>query len=86
MALGAVQAAKKNGRSDILITGIDAIPDALDAVESGDLATTIFQDAKGQGGGAVDTILAVFDNKSPKEAIKYVPFKLVTPENVAEFK
>ncbi|CCO11815.2 MULTISPECIES: substrate-binding domain-containing protein [Carnobacterium] len=86
MALGAVQAAKKNGRNDILITGIDAIPDALDAVESGDLATTIFQDAKGQGGGAVDTILAVFDNKPPKEAIKYVPFKLVTPENVAEFK
>lgn len=86
MALGAVQAVKKNKRSDILITGIDAIPDALEAVENGDMASTIFQDAVGQGGGAMETVTALLNDKAPEEHVKYVPFKLITKENINEFK
>lgn len=86
MALGAVQAAKKNKRSDIIITGVDAIPDALDAVEAGDLAGTVFQDAVGQGSGAVKLITASLKGETPKDQVTYVPFKLITSENVSEFK
>ncbi|WP_314063910.1 substrate-binding domain-containing protein [uncultured Vagococcus sp.] len=86
MALGAVQAAKKNNRSDILITGVDAIPDALDAVEAGDLAATVFQDAVGQGSGAVKLVAASLKGEAPKDQVTYVPFKLITSENVSEFK
>lgn len=86
MALGAVQAAKKNNRSDILITGVDAIPDALDAVEAGDLAATVFQDAVGQGSGAVKLVSASLKGEAPEDQVTYVPFKLITSENVSEFK
>ena len=82
MALGALQAAKKNNRSDMLIIGTDAIPDAIEAVEKGELAGTVFQDAKGQGGGAIDVLI----NKDKAEPVTYVPFQLITKENVAEFK
>ncbi|MFI3621560.1 substrate-binding domain-containing protein [Vagococcus fluvialis] len=82
MALGALQAAKKNNRSDMLIIGTDAIPDAIEAVEKGELAGTVFQDAKGQGGGAIDVLV----NKDKAESVTYVPFKLITKDNVSEFK
>ncbi|MBO0418655.1 substrate-binding domain-containing protein [Vagococcus fluvialis] len=82
MALGALQAAKKNNRSDMLIIGTDAIPDAIEAVEKGELAGTVFQDAKGQGGGAIDVLV----NKNKAESVTYVPFQLITKDNVSEFK
>ncbi|WP_288395979.1 substrate-binding domain-containing protein [uncultured Vagococcus sp.] len=82
MALGALQAAKKNNRSDMLIIGTDAIPDAIEAVEKGELAGTVFQDAKGQGGGAIDVLV----NKDKAESVTYVPFQLITKDNVSEFK
>lgn len=82
MALGALQAAKKNNRSDMLIIGTDAIPDAIEAVEKGELVGTVFQDAKGQGGGAIDVLV----NKDKAESVTYVPFQLITKDNVSEFK
>lgn len=86
MALGAVQAAKKSKRNDLIVTGVDAIPDALDAVEKEELAATVFQDGVGQGEGAVSIIKTVLDGEKPKENVTYVPFQLVTKENVADFK
>lgn len=86
MALGAVQAAKKNNRSDIIITGVDAIPDAIEAVEAGDLAGTVFQDAVGQGSGAITILTDYLADKAPKNHVSYVPFQLITKENVADFK
>lgn len=86
MALGAVQAAKNTGRNDLLITGVDAIPDAIEAIEKDELAATVFQDGVGQGKGAIEIIKAVKDDKAPEEAVKYVPFQLVTKENVKDFK
>jgi inositol transport system substrate-binding protein len=85
MALGAIQALKDAGREDILVVGVDATPDGLQALEAGDLAATVFQDASGQGGGAVEVAFnAVKGTQS--DQIKMIPFKLVTPENISEFK
>lgn len=86
MALGAVQAAKNTGRSDLLIAGVDAIPDAIEAIENDELAATVFQDGNGQGRGAIQIIQSVMDGQEPDEAVTYVPFQLVTKENLDEFK
>ena len=85
MALGAIQALKDKKRTDVIVVGVDATPDALTSISKGELAATVFQDAVGQGGGSVDVaVKAVKGQKPPKET--WVPFKLVTPENLSQFK
>lgn len=86
MALGAVQAAQNAGRSDILIAGVDCIPDAVEAIEAGTLTCTVFQDGEGQGGGAVKIVKDKLDEKKEYEKVTYVPFQLVTKDNVQDFK
>lgn len=86
MALGAIQALKNAGKLDqVLVGGIDATADALAAMEAGELEVTVFQDAKGQGGGGVDAVVKLAKGETV-EAYIDVPYQLVTPENMAEFK
>ena len=56
MAIGAIQAMKSAGMDtkSAIVGGIDATQDALASMKSGDLKVTVFQDAAGQGKGAVD--------------------------------
>ena len=85
MALGAIQALKDKKRTDIIVVGVDATPDALTSVSKGELAATVFQDAAGQGGGGVEVAMkAAKGEKVEKET--WIPFKLVTPENLSQFK
>lgn len=85
MALGALKAVQAKNKKDILVIGIDAIPDALKAVGDGTLAATVFQDARGQGAGAVE--VAVKAAKGEKvEKKTYIPFQLVTKDNLSKFK
>ncbi len=51
MAIGAAQALKAAGvpPEEVVVAGIDATPDALMALKSGDVDLTVFQDAAGQG-------------------------------------
>lgn len=84
MALGAMEAAKAAGKNDeIVIAGIDAILDALDAVKSGDLDATCFQDAIGQGKGALD--MAVRAARGEKIQRTNIPFEIVTKANVDSY-
>ena len=41
MAMGALAALEAAGRDDVIVTGIDALPDALEAIRAGKLAMTI---------------------------------------------
>lgn len=84
MALGALAACKAAGRDDIMITGVDAISDALTAVKNGELDCTVFQDAEGQGATAVDTALKLAKGEEVEWDIR-IPFQLVTQENVDDF-
>ena len=85
MALGAIQALKDKKRTDIIVVGVDATPDALTSVSKGELAATVFQDAAGQGGGGVEVAMkAAKGEKVAKET--WIPFKLVTPANLSQFK
>ncbi|HEV3423877.1 MAG TPA: sugar ABC transporter substrate-binding protein [Paraburkholderia sp.] len=87
MALGALIAMKQAGVSpkNVLVGGVDATKEALNAMSRGDLAVTVFQDGRGQGKTAVDTAikLAGGDKDVPKE--DWIPYQLVTPDNYRSF-
>ena len=86
MALGAYKAIEAAGKQDeIFVIGIDAIPDALQSVEDGKLVATVFQDAKGQGAGAVELAYKKAMGQDIPELLN-IPFILVTKENLSEFK
>ncbi len=89
MALGAINAIKaankKLGAGGILVGGVDATSDALAAMEAGDLSVTVFQDAKGQGGGGVQAVVKLIKGEAVEDVVD-VPYQLVTPENMADFK
>ena len=69
----------------ILVGGVDATSDALAAMEAKDLAVTVFQDAAGQGGGGVDAALKLIAGETVPAYVD-VPYQLVTPDNMADFK
>ncbi len=86
MAIGAIQALKAAGRDmkDVVIGGVDATQDALAAMAAGDLDVTVFQNAAGQGAGAIDTALKLVKGEKVEQKV-YIPFELVTPENLANY-
>ena len=85
MAMGALMALEQAHLKDkVVVVGVDSIADALQAVTDGRLDATVFQDAKGQAEAAVETALKIV-RKQPYEKQVYIPFRLVTKENVAGF-
>lgn len=86
MAIGAIQALKAAGipMDSVIVGGIDATADALAAMAAGDLDVSVFQNAAGQGEGAVSTALKLAKGE-PVEKKVYVPFELVTPANLADY-
>jgi inositol transport system substrate-binding protein len=86
MAIGAIQAMKSAGMDtkSAIVGGVDATQDALASMKAGDLKVTVFQDAAGQGKGAVDAALALAAGK-PVDKKVYIPFLLVTPANMDQF-
>jgi inositol transport system substrate-binding protein len=85
MGLGAVLALEQARRKDqVVVASVDAIADALQAVQAGRLDATVFQDARGQGGQAVETAIKLA-RRQPCETRVLIPFRLVTKDNVKEF-
>lgn len=86
MAIGAINAMKAAGwdMKDVVVGGIDATQEALAYMKQGDLDVTVFQDAFGQGAGAVDAAMKLAKGEKV-EAKVWIPFQLVTPENMDKF-
>jgi ABC-type sugar transport system substrate-binding protein len=86
MAIGAIQAMKAAGidTKKAIVGGVDATQDALASMKAGDLKVTVFQDAAGQGKGAVDTALKLAKGEKVDKKV-YIPFQLVTPANIDQF-
>ena len=86
MAIGAIQAMKSAGMdmADVIVGGVDATQDALAAMQAGDLDVTVFQNAAGQGQGALDAALALARGEAVEQKV-YVPFELVTPSNIDQY-
>lgn len=86
MAIGAIMAIRQAGIAPrkILVGGVDATPDALAEVEKGTLAVTVFQDARGQGRGALDAAIKLSRGEKV-DSFVWIPFELVTRENYKKF-
>jgi ABC-type sugar transport system substrate-binding protein len=86
MAIGAIQAMKSAGLDTrkAIVGGVDATQDALASMKDGDLKVTVFQDAAGQGRGAIDTALKLVKGEKVDKKV-YIPFQLVTPANMDKF-
>lgn len=86
MAIGIIQAMKAAGvdPSKTIVSGVDATQDGLAEMKAGNLKATVFQDAAGQGRGAIDTALTLIKGGAVDKKV-YVPFQLVTPANMDKF-
>ena len=86
MAIGAIQAMKAANidMKSVVVGGVDATQDALAAMQAGDLDAPVFQNAAGQGAGALDAAVKLSKGEAVEHKV-YVPFELVTPANVADY-
>jgi len=86
-ALGALQAIEAAGRSDegIVITGMDANPQAREAIaKGGNFEASMSQDFKGIGRTVADVVKRYLAGEKIKLNMIYVPTKLITVENVKQ--
>lgn len=84
-ALGALQAIEAAGRGDegIVITGIDANPEARAAIaKGGSFEASMAQDFKGIGAAAAEAVKRHLGGEKIKQGVIYVPTTLVTAANV----
>jgi methyl-galactoside transport system substrate-binding protein len=106
MAIGAINALKAagyfSGRKYMPVVGVDAIPEALDALAQGTLLGTVLNDADKQGKAVFDLAYALAQGKpaltdvapladamnkvDPKGKYIWVPYVKVTRDNYALFK
>jgi ribose transport system substrate-binding protein len=86
-ALGAMQAIEAAGRADegIVITGIDANPQAREAIaKGGNFEASMAQDFKGIGRMVADAVKRRLAGETIKQSVIYVPTKLITAADVKD--
>lgn len=86
MAIGAINALKAARKltPKTVVAGIDATPDGLASMKSGELKVSVYQNAAGQGAQAVATALKLAKKQNVDRYVN-VPFELVTPENMNQY-
>ncbi|EKS9885183.1 sugar ABC transporter substrate-binding protein [Burkholderia pyrrocinia] len=86
MAIGAINALKaaRKWTPKTVVAGIDATPDGLASMKSGELKVSVYQNAIGQGAQSVAAALKLA-KKQPVDRFVNVPFELVTPENMNQY-
>lgn len=85
MALGAIQALKSADRlKGVMVSGVDGTPDALKAIQNGEMAQSIFQNAPGQAKAAFGVVEEIKAGKTPPAEV-LVPFESITKDNVQKY-
>jgi len=86
MAIGAAMALQQAGKAkgEVAIVGIDGLPDGLAAIKRGQLVASVFQDPKAQATSAVQAAIRMVKGEAVETEV-WVPFQLITPEQVAVF-
>ncbi|WP_299054208.1 sugar ABC transporter substrate-binding protein [uncultured Nocardioides sp.] len=92
MALGALEALEAAGRAgEVSVAGIDAVPDALTAIEDGDMTATVSSDGPWQGGVGLAMGYCAATGELPVEDISdedrafFAEQFLITADNVGDF-
>jgi ribose transport system substrate-binding protein len=86
-ALGALQAIEAAGRTDegIVVTGMDANPQAREAIaKGGNFEASMAQDFKGIGRTVAETVKRHLAGTKIKQSVIYVPTNLITQENAKQ--
>jgi ribose transport system substrate-binding protein len=83
-AIGAVDAIKEAGRTDIFIVAAGNSKAGMDLIASGDLLAITYQTAEGDGAACVKAMADFFNGKSLPE-LGYLAQDIITKENVAGF-
>ena len=99
MACGAITAMKDHGLdpTQYTIVGIDGLPDALAAIEKGEMKMSVYQSSKAQADGAIRAAKNMIDGKAitdgtdytvseESQYLIYVPFEKITADNVNDYK
>ena len=91
MALGALEALKAAGRTEVAVVGIDAVPDALTAIKDGTMTATVSSDGPWQGGiglaigYCVATGELAVDDIADDDRAFFAEQFLIQNDNVADF-
>ena len=86
MAIGAVQALKDANRLEgCLISGVDAVDEALKLIENGEMSQTVKQDTNALADGAFRLVDACLKGNAATENI-VVDFQSITKDNLAQFR
>ena len=86
-ALGALQAIEDAGRADegIIITGIDANPQAREAIAAGGpFVASVAQDFEGIGKATAEAVGRAISGEELNEPVTFVPTTLITQANAAQ--
>src|SRR4051812_3665343 len=83
-ALGAVQALKAAGRSDVIVVGFDGTKDGLQAVKDGDLAADVLQFPDAMGIIGVDLLVRHLNGETIPEKVDSGS-GLATAENIDQY-
>jgi PAS domain S-box-containing protein len=82
MALGACDAIEQAGyNGEILVAGFDALPEALLAIQQGQMAASVRQDAQGMARKALEIVLRALRQES-FPSIVLTEVELITPDNL----
>lgn len=86
MAIGAAMALQQAGKAkgEIPVVGVDGLPDGLAAIKRGLLAASVFQNPHEQATSALQAALKMIKGQ-PVESDIWVPYQLITPEQVPQF-
>lgn len=86
MAIGAIAEIEAANRQGILVTGLDAVAEGLQAIQQGQLALTVDQRPETQALLAVKMLVLHLERQQTFPAIAPVPdIPLITAENVEDY-
>jgi ABC-type sugar transport system substrate-binding protein len=84
-AIGTIQAIEAAGKTgQIKVYGLDAMPQALDAIKGGTMAATIKVDIPGEASNSVAQLTKAI-NKEPTQAEISLPMVVITASNVDQY-
>ena len=84
MAIGAIEALRAVGITDIPVLGVDASPHGVASIAAGDMAASTFQSPRDLARITVGHAVAIARGEIP-DTHTWLPFELVTAENVADY-
>lgn len=83
MSMGALNALEAANIKNVIIIGIDAIPDVMKNIKEGKITATVWQDGIAQGAKSIEKAISLINGGAKGDVI--VPYELITIENIVQY-